>query len=77
MHPDLSPHLHTETCNKLIEELQQCHSQNKVGQFFGTCNKIDSLLAECLRNERKDNSKKNRDLAEQRRQKLKANLEQK
>lgn len=61
MHSDLSPHLHTPECNRLIDLLKRCHEENKYAKFLGVCNDFDQQVVGCLRNERKENSRKNRE----------------
>ncbi|XP_076055864.1 protein Abitram-like isoform X3 [Oratosquilla oratoria] len=51
MHPDLSKHLHSEECNRLIERLNVCHEENKFRKFLGACNDIDRELNQCLKQE--------------------------
>ncbi|XP_033626550.1 COX assembly mitochondrial protein 2 homolog [Asterias rubens] len=51
MHPDLSPHLHTEECNLTIRLLLQCHKDNPVSKFMGKCNQQDTELHRCLKKE--------------------------
>ncbi|XP_035782767.1 COX assembly mitochondrial protein 2 homolog [Anopheles albimanus] len=63
MHTDLSPHLHSLECNKIIEALKNCHSENKFGKFLGLCNDLDRQMIVCLRNERKTRQKVNREKA--------------
>ncbi|KAK2151860.1 hypothetical protein LSH36_348g01006 [Paralvinella palmiformis] len=61
MHPDLSPHLHSTECNKLIKLLHECHREYPVGKYFGKCSSVDLLVGKCLKKERNDNRMKNKE----------------
>ncbi|CAM9159337.1 COX assembly mitochondrial protein 2 homolog [Lampetra fluviatilis] len=66
MHSDLSPHLHTDTCNAIIAQLKACHQQYPWLKFTGQCNAIDREMRVCLKGEYEANRWKNRQHAQER-----------
>ncbi|XP_061197335.1 COX assembly mitochondrial protein 2 homolog [Saccostrea echinata] len=52
MHPDLSPHLHTEECNFIIRAFRSCQDQHGILKYVGYCDPLFSEVQKCLRKER-------------------------
>ncbi|KAG8563135.1 hypothetical protein GDO81_015953 [Engystomops pustulosus] len=67
---DLSPHLHTEECNVIINLLKQCHLDNKFLKYFGQCNEIDREMRKCLRKEYEDKRDESRARSQRFKEKL-------
>ncbi|XP_067632515.1 COX assembly mitochondrial protein 2 homolog [Eurosta solidaginis] len=74
MHTDLSPHLHTPDCIKLIEQLNNCHIEKKFSKFLGACNDINDQVLKCLKKERQARAAANRVKAAERQAQLKERL---
>lgn len=70
MHTNLSSHLHSSECNDLINQLTECHNSFPIKKYFGYCNALDSAMVKCLKRERLQRSKENRERAKLKQQRL-------
>lgn len=76
MHSDLSAHLHTPECNQLIDLLKKCHEDNKFARFIGVCNTVDQQVVNCLRQERRERSRVNRQQAAEKQRRVQERMRQ-
>uniref|UniRef100_A0A7E5A1F5 COX assembly mitochondrial protein n=1 Tax=Panagrellus redivivus TaxID=6233 RepID=A0A7E5A1F5_PANRE len=61
MQPDLSPHLHTVECNKLVELMYRCFDEHPIKRYIGECSFWDEAVWQCTKKERiwrRDNNPK-------------------
>uniref|UniRef100_A0A0N5AD19 COX assembly mitochondrial protein n=1 Tax=Syphacia muris TaxID=451379 RepID=A0A0N5AD19_9BILA len=59
MLPDLSPHLHTEECNILVQLFRQCQKEHRFRKFFGICSDSYVAVSQCFEIERRLQRKNN------------------
>ena len=68
MHTPLDSHLHSEECNRAINELLLCHAEkSKLAQSLGACNEVDKIMRRCMKQERLARQKDNADKAREER----------
>lgn len=70
MHTDLSPHLHTDECNNIINLLRQCRIDHPATKWIGKCNPEYDEMTKCLKRERLARRKKNFEASLERKERL-------
>ncbi|XP_025407931.1 COX assembly mitochondrial protein 2 homolog [Sipha flava] len=59
MHPDLSPHLHTNECNTFTFEYKDCTEKHRFLKFLGRCDDAYNRMVHCFHLERLAKRQKN------------------
>ncbi|KAM0753724.1 UPF0287-domain-containing protein [Meredithblackwellia eburnea MCA 4105] len=67
MHPQLNAEHQHEGCVDLMRALKDCHSENSIMRYLGTCNDAKEALNRCFRQERLERTTKNRQDAKEKR----------
>lgn len=62
----MHPHLHTKEnkgCEEIVKALDDCHARGFLYKAVGMCNQIKRDVTKCLRAERIERTRKNREVA--------------
>ncbi|CCX30148.1 hypothetical protein FPQ18DRAFT_269733 [Pyronema domesticum] len=71
----MHPHLHTKNsvgCEEVMQALEACHARGFLYKASGMCNDAKHAVTLCLRAQRKERTRKNREEAMQKRAETKA-----
>jgi len=71
----MHPHLHTKdngACEEVMQILDECHARGFMWKAMGMCNGAKTDVNKCLRAQRLERTKKNREVAKAKREEIKA-----
>jgi COX assembly protein 2 len=70
----MHPHLHNEQakyCEDVIAVLEECHARGFIYKMFGNCSDAKHKVNMCLRAQRLERTRDNREKAKQKREQIK------
>ncbi|KAF4547398.1 Cytochrome c oxidase biogenesis protein Cmc1-like protein 1 [Elsinoe fawcettii] len=71
----MHPHLHTKdnkNCEDVMNALEECHARGFLWKSMGMCTEAKHAVNMCLRAERLERTRQNRQVAKEKRQKIEA-----
>jgi len=69
----MHPHLHTKDnrgCEEVMQALDECHARGFLWKAVGMCNQAKRDVTKCLRAERIERTRQNREAAREKRQQV-------
>ncbi|CAC9886158.1 unnamed protein product [Aureobasidium pullulans] len=69
----MHPHLHTKdnkNCEEVMNALEECHARGFLWKSMGMCTKAKHQVNMCLRAERLERTRQNREVAKEKRAKI-------